>query len=37
MKMILNTTKDGACLAITSHYHKEGLSNLIGGGGEVRY
>lgn len=32
MKMILNTTKDGACLAITSHYHKEGLSNLIGGG-----
>ena len=30
--MILNTTKDGACLAITSHYHKEGLSNLIGGG-----
>lgn len=32
MKMILNSTKDGACLAITSHYHKEGLSNLIGEG-----
>ena len=35
MKMILNTTKDGACLAITSHYHKEGVSNIIGGGSSI--
>lgn len=32
MKKILNATKDGACQTITAHYHKEGWSNLIGGG-----
>lgn len=32
MKKILNETKDGVCQTITVHYHKEGVSNIIGGG-----
>ena len=38
MKMkyrILNVTKDGVCQAITAHYHKEGVSNIIGGGSSI--
>ena len=31
MKKILNETKDGVCQTITVHYHKEGVSNIIGG------
>ena len=31
MKKILNATKEGVCQAITAHYHKEGVSNIIGG------
>ena len=32
---ILNVTKDGVCQTITAHYHKEGVSNIIGGGSSV--
>ena len=32
MKKMLNVTKDGVCQTITAHYHKEGASNIIGGG-----
>ena len=32
---ILNVTKDGVCQAITAHYHKEGVSNIIGGGSSI--
>ena len=38
MKMkyrILNATKDGVCQTITAHYHKEGVSNIIGGGSSI--
>ena len=35
MKKILNATKDGVCQAITAHYHKEGVSNIIGGGSSI--
>lgn len=31
MKKILNATKEGVCQAITAHYHKEGVGNIIGG------
>ena len=31
MKTILNVTKEGVCRAITAHYHKEGVGNIIGG------
>lgn len=31
MKKILNATKEGVCRAITAHYHKEGVGNIIGG------
>lgn len=29
---MLNVTKDGVCQTITAHYHKDGVSNIIGGG-----
>ena len=32
---ILNVTKDGVCQTITAHYHKEGVSNIIGGGSSI--
>ena len=32
MKKILNATKEGVCQAITAHYHKKGVINIIGGG-----
>ena len=32
---ILNATKDGVCQTITAHYHKEGVSNIIGGGSSI--
>ena len=32
MKKMLNVAKDGVCQTITAHYHKEGASNIIGGG-----
>ena len=35
MKKILNATKEGVCQAITAHYHKEGVSNIIGGGSSI--
>ena len=35
MKKILNETKDGVCHTITVHYHKEGVSNIIGGGSSI--
>ena len=35
MKKILNKTKDGVCHTITEHYHKEGVSNIIGGGSSI--
>ena len=35
MKKILNATKDGVCQAITAHYHKEGVGNIIGGGSSI--
>ena len=35
MKKILNATKEGVCQAITAHYHKEGGSNMIGGGSSI--
>lgn len=28
-------TKDGVCQTITAHYHKEGVSNIIGGGSSI--
>ena len=35
MKKILNATKDGVCQAITAHYNKEGVGNIIGGGSGI--
>ena len=35
MKKILNATKEGVCQAITAHYHKEGVGNIIGGGSSI--
>ena len=35
MKKILNATKEGVCQAITANYHKEGVSNIIGGGSSI--
>lgn len=35
MKKILNVTKEGVCQAITAHYHKEGVGNIIGGGSSI--
>ena len=32
---ILNVTKDGVCQTITAHYHKEGVSNIIGRGSSI--
>ena len=32
---ILNVTKDSVCQTITAHYHKEGVSNIIGGGSSI--
>ena len=32
---ILNVTKDGVWQTITAHYHKEGVSNIIGGGRSI--
>lgn len=32
--IILNATSDGICSALTTHYHKEGWSNILGGGVE---
>ena len=35
MKTMLNVTKEGVCQAITAHYHKEGVGNIIGGGSSI--